>query len=37
MSTPSIVVNGDQVPLAGIAAHTTTLDWLRDRGLTGAK
>ncbi|PVG84540.1 xanthine dehydrogenase small subunit [Nocardioides gansuensis] len=37
MSTPRITVNGDEVPLTGIAAHTTTLDWLRDRGLTGAK
>ncbi len=37
MSTPSITVNGDEVSLAGITPHTTTLDWLRDRGLTGAK
>lgn len=36
-STASITVNGDEVPLDGIAAHTTTLDWLRGRGLTGAK
>lgn len=35
--TASITVNGDEVPLDGIAAHTTTLDWLRGRGLTGAK
>ncbi|GGR74481.1 xanthine dehydrogenase small subunit [Nocardioides luteus] len=34
---PCVTVNGDQVPLDGVAAHTTTLDWLRDRGLTGAK
>lgn len=33
----SITVNGDEVPLDGVAAHTTTLDWLRGRGLTGAK
>ncbi|MER7556668.1 FAD binding domain-containing protein [Nocardioides sp. NPDC126508] len=43
MSTPSVTgvpgvtVNGDQVPLTGVATHTTTLDWLRERGLTGAK
>lgn len=35
--TASITVNGDEVPLDGVAAHTTTLDWLRGRGLTGAK
>jgi xanthine dehydrogenase small subunit len=34
---PCVTVNGDQVPLTGVATHTTTLDWLRDRGLTGAK
>ncbi|HWJ66437.1 MAG TPA: FAD binding domain-containing protein [Nocardioides sp.] len=37
MNAPSITVNGDEVPLAGVPAHTTTLDWLRGRGLTGAK
>lgn len=37
ISTASVTVNGDEVPLDGIAAHTTTLDWLRGRGLTGAK
>ncbi|HVK28731.1 MAG TPA: FAD binding domain-containing protein [Nocardioides sp.] len=38
MSQPaSITVNGDEVTLDGVAAHTTTLDWLRGRGLTGAK
>lgn len=35
--TASITVNGDEVPLDGVAVHTTTLDWLRGRGLTGAK
>lgn len=35
--TARITVNGDEVSLDGIAAHTTTLDWLRGRGLTGAK
>ncbi|HWJ09470.1 MAG TPA: FAD binding domain-containing protein [Nocardioides sp.] len=37
MSIPSVTVNGDELPLDGVAAHTTTLDWLRGRGLTGAK
>ncbi|MFJ9392178.1 xanthine dehydrogenase small subunit [Nocardioides sp. NPDC101246] len=37
MTDPSVTVNGDQVPLTGVAAHTTALDWLRGRGLTGAK
>ncbi|GGU42070.1 xanthine dehydrogenase small subunit [Nocardioides albus] len=36
-SAPCVTVNGDQVPLTGVASHTTTLDWLRGRGLTGAK
>jgi xanthine dehydrogenase small subunit len=34
---PGITVNGARLPLAGVPAHTTTLDWLRGRGLTGAK
>jgi len=37
MSNPTIRVNGEDVPLAGVATHTTTLDWLRGQGLTGAK
>ncbi|MFI5626032.1 xanthine dehydrogenase small subunit [Nocardioides sp. NPDC051685] len=36
-SVPSVTVNGDHVPLTGVATHTTALDWLRGRGLTGAK
>ncbi|MGC4938763.1 xanthine dehydrogenase small subunit [Kribbella sp. DT2] len=36
MST-NLKVNGADVSLDGAAVHTTTLDWLRDRGLTGAK
>ncbi|GAA3832875.1 xanthine dehydrogenase small subunit [Nocardioides panacisoli] len=36
-SSPSVRVNGDQVALAGVPPHTTTLDWLRGCGLTGAK
>lgn len=35
--TPGVTVNGDRLPLTGVAAHTTALDWLRGRGLTGAK
>jgi xanthine dehydrogenase small subunit len=34
---PGLRVNGTDAPLDGIAPHTTALDWLRDRGLTGAK
>ena len=34
----SLTVNGASVPLGERATpHTTTLDWLRDRGLTGSK
>ena len=33
----TIKVNGQDVPLDGVPVHTTALDWLRDRGLTGAK
>ncbi|MBC7275288.1 FAD binding domain-containing protein [Nocardioides sp.] len=36
-ATPGLTVNGDLLPLTGVAAHTTALDWLRGRGLTGAK
>ncbi|NYI80749.1 xanthine dehydrogenase small subunit [Nocardioides panzhihuensis] len=36
-ATPGVTVNGDRLPLTGVAAHTTALDWLRGRGLTGAK
>ncbi len=36
---PSLTVNGATVPMerAGVTPHTTLLDWLRDRGLTGTK
>jgi len=37
MNTPTIRANGEEFPLSGVATHTTTLDWLRSRGLTGAK
>jgi xanthine dehydrogenase small subunit len=36
MST-TITVNGEQTTIGAVAVHTTVLDWLRDRGLTGAK
>ncbi len=32
-----LTVNGQKRPLGSAAAHTTTLDWLRDNGLTGSK
>ncbi|MDR6904872.1 xanthine dehydrogenase small subunit [Agromyces sp. 3263] len=32
-----VTVNGRRHPLRGIAAQTTTLDWLRSLGLTGCK
>ncbi|MEU4604843.1 FAD binding domain-containing protein [Kribbella sp. NPDC023972] len=34
---PSITVNGEQTAIGDVAVHTSALDWLRDRGLTGAK
>ncbi|QNE16804.1 2Fe-2S iron-sulfur cluster binding domain-containing protein [Kribbella qitaiheensis] len=43
MSTPqtlraaAIKVNGQDARLDGVPVHTSLLDWLRDRGLTGAK
>ncbi|HEY0950830.1 xanthine dehydrogenase small subunit, partial [Nocardioides sp.] len=36
-AAPSITVNGTTRSLAGVAPHTTALDWLRGLGLTGAK
>jgi xanthine dehydrogenase small subunit len=32
-----ITVNGKEAPIAPAAPHTTTLDYLRERGLTGTK
>ncbi len=32
-----ITVNGEALALEGVTPHTTALDFLRDRGLTGAK
>ncbi|MCW2584058.1 MAG: dehydrogenase, partial [Klenkia sp.] len=37
MQSPSVTVNGQSVPLDAVPAHTTALDWLRGRGLVGAK
>ncbi|MEI8410500.1 MULTISPECIES: xanthine dehydrogenase small subunit [unclassified Kribbella] len=37
MSTTTITVNGEQTTLGDVTVHTSALDWLRDRGLTGAK
>jgi xanthine dehydrogenase small subunit len=36
-STTTITVNGEQTTIGTVAVHTSALDWLRDRGLTGAK
>lgn len=33
----AMTVNGAEMPLADAAPHTTTLQWLRDRGVTGPK
>jgi xanthine dehydrogenase small subunit len=33
----AVTVNGHLRSLHGIAAHTTALDWLREKGLTGSK
>jgi xanthine dehydrogenase small subunit len=37
MTDPHITVNGTPRALDGLPAHVTTLDWLRELGLTGAK
>src|SRR3954468_6696196 len=37
MQSPAVTVNGRSVPINGVAPHTTALDWLRARGLVGAK
>jgi xanthine dehydrogenase small subunit len=34
---PAIKVNGEDTAIGDATVHTTVLDWLRDRGLTGAK
>jgi xanthine dehydrogenase small subunit len=35
--SPTVLLNGHDVPLGDVAPHTTVLDWLRSRGLTGCK
>lgn len=37
MAAARITVNGEETPIAPAAPHTTTLDFLRERGLTGTK
>jgi xanthine dehydrogenase small subunit len=37
MESPAVNVNGQWLPLDGVTAHLTALDWLRSRGLTGSK
>jgi xanthine dehydrogenase small subunit len=37
MQSPAVTVNGRTMPIDGVAPHTTALDWLRARGLVGAK
>ena len=36
-SAPQVIVNGQPYPLDGTPAYTTALDFIRDRGLIGAK
>jgi len=35
--TPAVNANGEVVAIGDLPPHTTALDWLRGRGLTGAK
>ncbi|MEV7654372.1 FAD binding domain-containing protein [Streptomyces anulatus] len=37
MTAPRITVNGTEAPISPAAPHTTVLDFLRERGLTGTK
>ena len=37
MENPNLTVNGQRRQLGLVPAHTTTLDWLRNNGLTGSK
>ncbi|MFF3645532.1 xanthine dehydrogenase small subunit [Streptomyces sp. NPDC002564] len=37
MTAPRITVNGEETPLSPAPSHTTALDFLRERGLTGTK
>jgi xanthine dehydrogenase small subunit len=34
---PALKVNGELTAIGDVPVHTTALDWLRDRGFTGAK
>jgi xanthine dehydrogenase small subunit len=37
MVAAEVTVNGQRIPIEDVPTHTTTLDWLRERGLTGCK
>jgi xanthine dehydrogenase small subunit len=37
MVAAEVTVNGQRLPIEDIPTHTTALDWLRERGLTGCK
>ncbi|NIK55153.1 xanthine dehydrogenase small subunit [Kribbella shirazensis] len=37
LRSPALTVNGEVTAIGDVSVHTTVLDWLRDRGLTGAK
>ena len=37
LRAPALKVNGEDTAIGDVPVHTTVLDWLRDRGLTGAK
>ncbi|MFF0338848.1 xanthine dehydrogenase small subunit [Kribbella sp. NPDC004875] len=37
LRTSALTVNGAVTAIGDVPVHTTVLDWLRDRGLTGAK
>ena len=37
MTTPRVMVNGEQRPVVDVEPYVTALDWLRDQGFTGAK
>ncbi len=37
MQSPTLTVNGQVADLEAVSPHTTVLDWLRGRGLLGAK
>jgi len=37
MTTPRVMVNGEQRPVVDVEPYVTALDWLRDEGFLGAK